>query len=51
VGLSLAAGVGAFSMAAPLLAIINQDIGPDKNYVWIPIAYTLLLTIGSNNSN
>jgi MFS family permease len=38
--------VGGFALAAPLLASINADIGPDPNYVWIGLVYTLTLAIG-----
>jgi MFS family permease len=31
---------------APLLGIINNDIGPDPNYVWIALVYILTLAIG-----
>lgn len=33
-------------MAAPLLGIINADIGPDPNYVWVGLVYILTLAIG-----
>ena len=39
-------GVGGFALAAPLLATINADIGPDPNYAWIGIVYPLTLAIG-----
>jgi len=39
-------GVGSFALAAPLLTIINDDIGPDPNYVWIALVYTLTLAVG-----
>jgi hypothetical protein len=35
VALSLLATVSAFGYAAPILAVINEDIGPDPNYVWV----------------
>ena len=35
VALSLLATVSAFGYAAPLLGVINEDIGPDPNYVWV----------------
>jgi hypothetical protein len=46
VGFSLMAGVGGFALAAPNLALINEDIGPDPNYVWIGLVYSLTLAIG-----
>lgn len=39
-------GVGGFALAAPLLGIINSDIGPDPSYIWISLVYTLTLAIG-----
>jgi len=38
--------VGGFGLAAPLLGIINKDIGPDPNYVWVGLVYTLTSAIG-----
>jgi hypothetical protein len=40
-GFALCAGVGGFAVAAPNLALINADIGPDPNYVWIGLIYTM----------
>jgi Fungal trichothecene efflux pump (TRI12) len=45
-GLGLAAAVGGFGLAAPNLGLINNDIGPDKNIVWVSLVYTLTLAIG-----
>ncbi|KAK6382759.1 hypothetical protein LTS17_003428 [Exophiala oligosperma] len=42
----LAAGVGLFSVASPVLSTINQDLGPSDNYAWIAIAYTLSMAVG-----
>jgi len=39
-------GVGTFALIAPLLNIVNEDIGPDPNYVWIALVYILTLAIG-----
>jgi len=39
-------GLGGFALAAPLLSVINDDIGPDPNYVWVSLVYTLTLAIG-----
>jgi MFS family permease len=39
-------GGGTFSLIAPLLGVINDDIGPDPNYLWIALVYTLTLSIG-----
>ncbi|EON97829.1 putative trichothecene efflux pump protein [Phaeoacremonium minimum UCRPA7] len=41
IGLGLMAGVAGFAYAAPILSIINADIGPDPNIVWVALAYTL----------
>jgi MFS family permease len=45
-GLGLAAAVGGFSLAAPNLAQINAEIGPDPNIYWVSLVYTLTLAIG-----
>jgi MFS family permease len=39
--LGLFAGVSGFAYAAPILTIINNDIGPDPNIVWVALVYTL----------
>ncbi len=39
-------GTGGFALAAPILSIINADIGPDPNYIWVSLSYTLTLSIG-----
>ncbi|KIV98822.1 uncharacterized protein PV09_09435 [Verruconis gallopava] len=41
IGLSLWAGTAAFAYAAPILAQINADVGPDSRYVWIGLVYTV----------
>lgn len=45
-GLGLAAGVGGFALAAPELAVINADIGPNGNLTWVSLVYTLTLAVG-----
>ncbi|KAF2814751.1 MFS general substrate transporter [Mytilinidion resinicola] len=45
-GLSVSAGVGGFALAAPLLATINAEIGPDPDIVWVALVYTMTLAIG-----
>lgn len=45
-GLSLLAGVGGYGFAAPILGIINADIGPDPSLIWVALVYTLMLAIG-----
>ena len=39
-------GAGGFALAAPILSVINEDLGPDPNVVWIALGYTLPLAIG-----
>ncbi|KAF4980103.1 hypothetical protein FZEAL_3824 [Fusarium zealandicum] len=41
IGLGLMAGVAGFGYAAPILSIINNDIGPDANINWVALTYTL----------
>ncbi|CAK7233857.1 hypothetical protein SBRCBS47491_008753 [Sporothrix bragantina] len=43
VACSVMAGVGPFSLAAPLLASINADIGPSKDIAWVSYVYNLVL--------
>ncbi|KAF1969675.1 MFS general substrate transporter [Bimuria novae-zelandiae CBS 107.79] len=45
-GLRLSVAVGGFGLAAPNLALINNDIGPDPNISWVSLVYTLTLAIG-----
>jgi hypothetical protein len=45
-GLGLAAAVGGFGLAAPNLALINQEIGPDPNITWVGLVYPLTLAVG-----
>lgn len=46
VGLGTMAGVGGFALAAPLLGVINADIGPSANITWVALVYTLTLAVG-----
>ncbi|OBT54401.1 hypothetical protein VE04_10332 [Pseudogymnoascus sp. 24MN13] len=46
VGLGVMAGVGGFALAAPLLGVINADIGPSPNITWVALTYTLTLAVG-----
>ncbi|KAL2208451.1 MFS general substrate transporter [Sarocladium strictum] len=39
--LGLVAGVAGFGFIAPILGVINADIGPDGNIVWVALTYTL----------
>ncbi|KXJ88998.1 fungal trichothecene efflux pump [Microdochium bolleyi] len=41
IGLGLMAGVAGFGYAAPILPLINADIGPNPNIVWVALSYTL----------
>ncbi|KAL2756682.1 hypothetical protein ACRALDRAFT_2101844 [Sodiomyces alcalophilus JCM 7366] len=41
IGLGLMAGVAGFGFVAPILHVINADIGPDPNIVWVALVYTL----------
>jgi MFS family permease len=43
--LGLLAGVAGFGYAAPVLAVINADIGPDPNLAWVGLVYTLMLAV------
>ena len=44
--IQVARGVGGFALAAPNLGVINADIGPDPNIVWVSLVYTLTLAVG-----
>ncbi|KAI9723273.1 MAG: hypothetical protein M1812_001155 [Candelaria pacifica] len=46
VGLGLMAAVAGFAFPAPILSVINKDVGPNASYVWIGLVYTLTLAIG-----
>lgn len=41
--MSLASGVASFGLASPLLATINQDIGPSPDIDWVSYVYNLVL--------
>ncbi|KAG7137010.1 Trichothecene efflux pump TRI12 like protein [Verticillium longisporum] len=45
IGLGLMAGVAGFGYAAPILGVINADIGPDPNIVWVALVYTLVSAV------
>jgi MFS family permease len=40
---AITSGTGAFSMVAPLLSTINEELGPDPDIVWVGYVYTLVL--------
>lgn len=46
VGMSLTCGVAAFGFAAPLLTIIDNELGPDPMFVWVSLVYNVMLAIG-----
>lgn len=46
VGLGFGAGVGGYSLIAPILSHIDADIGPNANLVWVSLGYTLTSAIG-----
>ena len=45
IGMGFASGTGGFALIAPLLPIINEDIGPNANITWVALAYLLCQTI------
>lgn len=47
VALGLTCGAGVFAMTAPVLGVINAEIGPSANITWVAIVYILMLGIGS----
>ncbi|KAF2420731.1 MFS general substrate transporter [Tothia fuscella] len=42
---SLWGGVSAFAFAAPILSVINEDIGPDPAYTWIALIYNVTIAV------
>ena len=44
-GLAIICGTAAFGFAAPLLGVINADIGPDDRYTWISLVYNAVLAV------
>jgi MFS family permease len=42
---SLLATVAAFGYAAPVLGLINADIGPSDDYIWVSLVYTVSLSV------
>ncbi|PYH65808.1 MFS general substrate transporter [Aspergillus vadensis CBS 113365] len=46
VRLGLLAAIAGFAFPAPLLAIINQDIGPSADISWVSLTYTLTIAVG-----
>ena len=46
IGLSLMCGVAGFSLIAPILTFVNDDIGPSPYLTWVALTYTLTGAIG-----
>lgn len=46
IGLAFCCGVGGFSLIAPVLGIVNADIGPNKNIIWVSMSYLLTSSVG-----
>ena len=44
-GMGLLAAVGQFGYAAPVLGIIDADLGPDPNFIWISLIYNVALSV------
>ncbi|KAF1840697.1 MFS general substrate transporter [Cucurbitaria berberidis CBS 394.84] len=44
-GLAIICGTAAFGFAAPILGVINADIGPDARYTWISLVYNAVLAV------
>lgn len=43
--MSLLATVAAFGYAAPILGLINADIGPSDDFIWVALVYTVSLSV------
>lgn len=46
IGAAFGCGVGGFTLIAPVLSIVNADVGPDPNIIWMSLAYLLTTSIG-----
>ncbi|CAK7235759.1 hypothetical protein SCUCBS95973_009376 [Sporothrix curviconia] len=46
IGMSFCCGVGGFSLIAPVLSIVDADIGPNANLTWVSMSYLLTSSIG-----
>jgi MFS family permease len=44
-GMGLWCGVSSFALAAPVLGLINEDIGPDTRFAWISLSYNCVLAV------
>ncbi|KAJ4990940.1 trichothecene efflux pump [Stagonosporopsis vannaccii] len=45
-GMSMMSGTGAYSLIAPIMNVVNEDIGPDPNYIWLGLVNTLMQAVG-----
>ncbi|OAL38191.1 hypothetical protein AYO20_02643 [Fonsecaea nubica] len=39
-------GMGSYAIIAPFLTYVNNDLGPDPNYFWITICFTVIQAVG-----
>jgi hypothetical protein len=46
IGLSLMCGVAGFSLVAPILTFVNEDIGPSPYLTWVALTYLLTGAVG-----
>ncbi|KAL6229334.1 hypothetical protein BDW75DRAFT_235289 [Aspergillus navahoensis] len=44
--MGLFAAIAGFAFAAPMLALINQEIGPSPDITWVSLTYTLTIAVG-----
>lgn len=51
VGFGAWSGNAGFAYAAPLLATINADIGPDPNIQWVALIHPVGLSVGMVSGN
>lgn len=51
IGLGFWAGNSGFAYAAPILTIINADIGPDPNIQWVGLVHPVCLSVGMVSSH
>lgn len=46
IGMGLLSAIAGFAYIAPILAVINNDIGPSSEVAWVAIVYTLMIAVG-----
>lgn len=46
IGMGFWAGNSGFAYAAPILSIINADLGPDTNVQWVALVHPVGLSVG-----